>query len=120
MFRAAPGRANDAKNFAAEAARMRQQAVAAGDQPYGAVLVLNGSIVGFGPSRVVTDRDVNAHAERAALWDAQKKLGRQKIEGAVIYATSPPCSICQKALAQAGIVRMHVGPAATDVGKPEP
>ena len=120
MFWPAPGRAHDAEHFAAEAARMRRQAIAAGDQPYGAVLVLNGDIVGFGPSRVVTDRDVNAHAERVALWHAQKTLGQQKIDGAMIYATSQPCSICQKALVQAGIVRMYVGPAATDAGKPEP
>ena len=120
MFCAAPGRASDAQHFAAEAARMRRQAIAAGDQPYGAVVVLNGNIIGFGPSRVVTDRDVNAHAERVALWNAQSRLGRREIDGAVIYATSQPCSICQKALAQAGIVRIYVGPAATDAGSPEP
>ena len=34
----------------------------------GAVLVLDGRIAGWGPSRVVTDRNPDAHAERVAIW----------------------------------------------------
>ena len=111
--------ASDMKQFVAEAARMRQQAIAAGDQPYGAIVVMDGDVVGFGQSRVVIDRNPDAHAERVALWDAQRRLGVQKLDGAVIYATSQPCSICQKALAQARISRMYVGANATDAGTPE-
>jgi tRNA(Arg) A34 adenosine deaminase TadA len=110
--------ANDKEQFAAEAARMRQQAIAAGDQPYGAIIVLDGRIVGFGPSRVVLDRNPDAHAERVALWDARRQLGSPTLTGAVIYATSQPCAICQKALAQANIARMYVGSSAVDAGKP--
>lgn len=112
--------ANDPKQFAAEAIRMQQQAIATGDQPYGAVVVMDGKIVGFGPSRVVIDRNPDAHAERVALWDAQQRRGNQKLDGAVIYATSRPCSTCQKALAQAQIARMYVGINAVDGGMPEP
>ena len=111
--------ASDMKQFVAAAARMRQQAIAAGDQPYGAIVVIDGDIVGFGQSRVVIDRNPDAHAERVALWDAHRRLGVQKLDGAVIYATSQPCSICQKALAQVRISRMYVGANATDAGRPE-
>lgn len=104
--------------FAAEAARMRQRAIASGDQPYGAVMVRNDEIVGWGPSRVVTDRNPNAHAERVALWDAQRRAGTKDLTGAIIYSTSPPCSLCQAALAAANVTRMRHGPNATDAGRP--
>jgi tRNA(Arg) A34 adenosine deaminase TadA len=104
--------------FAAQAALMRDKAVAAGDQAYGAVVVLDQCIVGFGPSRVIADNTLDAHAERVALWDAQSRLGRKVLTGAVIYSTSTPCMICQPALLSAGIVRMYVGAQAIDEGPP--
>jgi len=115
-----PARALDASKqlFVAEAARMKQQAIASGDQPFGAVVVMAENIVGFGPSRVVTDRDPNAHAERVALWDAQRRLGSRDLSGAVIYSTSRPCSVCEKALTESNIERMFFGPEATDAGTP--
>lgn len=104
--------------FAAEAARQRDYAVAAGDQPYGAVVVLNGRIIGTGRSRVISDSNTDAHAERVALWDAQRKLGREDLSGAMIFATSPPCSTCQRALAKARISSMRVGPEGREYGAP--
>lgn len=104
--------------FVAEAARMKRDAIASGDQPFGAVVVMGDTIVGYGPSRVVIDRNPNAHAERVALWDAQHRLGIRDLSGAVIYSTSRPCLVCEKALADSNIERMYFGPEATDGGKP--
>jgi len=59
-----------------------------GDQPYGAVLVLGDAVVGEGPSLVVKDNNPDAHAERVALLDAQRRLGRADLAGAVLYSTS--------------------------------
>jgi tRNA(Arg) A34 adenosine deaminase TadA len=97
---------------------MKQEAIACGDQPFGAVVVVGDTIVGYGPSRVVIDRNPNAHAERVALWDAQRRLGTRNLSGAVIYSTSQPCQACEKALADSSIERMFFGPEATDGGKP--
>jgi tRNA(Arg) A34 adenosine deaminase TadA len=113
-----PAAADGQRFFVAEAIRLRDEAVARGDQPYGAVLVIGGTIAGYGSSRVVSDRNPDAHAERVALWDAQKRLGRRLLEGAAIYATSRPCAACQQALAEADVERMLVGPAAEDAGRP--
>jgi len=104
--------------FVAEATRMKEEAVKNGDQPYGAVLVVDGVIAGYGPSRVNSTRNPDAHAERVALWEAQQRLGRQTLTGAVVYATSRPCSACQRALATANVERMLVGPTAEDAGRP--
>src|SRR5262245_29494719 len=49
--------------FMDRALAMRRRAEGEGDQPYGAVIVRDGRIVGQAPSRVVTARDPTAHAE---------------------------------------------------------
>jgi tRNA(Arg) A34 adenosine deaminase TadA len=116
-----PGRAApqaDARGFIAEAFRMKDQAVAAGDQPYGAVVVKDGAIIGYGPSRVVTDRNPIAHAEQVAVWDAQKRLGAADLTGAVMYSTSRPCSACEAAAASARLDRMYYGATGFDAGRP--
>jgi tRNA(Arg) A34 adenosine deaminase TadA len=106
------------RHFIAEAARMKSEAEASGDQPFGAVVVKDGSIIGYGPSRVIVDRNSDAHAERVALWDAQKRLGMNDMTGAVIYSTSRPCGACQDALALAHVERMYFGADGADAGRP--
>lgn len=49
---------------------MRDAAIRAGDQPYGAVALRGAQIVGEAPSRVVSANNLDAHAEREALRDA--------------------------------------------------
>ena len=101
---------------AAEA--MKRLAQSWGDQPYGAVLVADGAVIGEGPSRVVTSGDPTAHAEREAIRDAQRRLGRAALAGSVLYSTSRPCRQCEIAAAEAGVSRMIHGPALTDAGPP--
>ena len=100
------------------AAAMRRLAISWGDQPYGAVVVLQGALLGEGPSRVVKNSDIDAHAEREAIKDAQRRLGRARLDGAVLYSTSRPCAICEAAAARAGVRRMYFGAAMEDAGAP--
>jgi tRNA(Arg) A34 adenosine deaminase TadA len=101
---------------AAEA--MRRLALSWGDQPYGAVVVQGGRIVGEGPSRVVQRKDPEAHAEREAIRDARERFGAAALRGAVLYSTSRPCALCEEAAADAGIARMVHGAALQDAGAP--
>jgi guanine deaminase len=117
LFCAPRARASEG-GFIAEAFVMREEAVAAGDQSYGAVVVLNGAIIGRGRSRVIADRDNDRHAERVALKDAQERLGRIDLAGAIIYSSSIPCMFCQPVLARAGVTRMVHGRGAADAGPP--
>jgi tRNA(adenine34) deaminase len=100
------------------AVRMRERAESWRDQPYGAVLVFDGRLVGEGPSRVVKNDDPTAHAEREAIRDAERKLGAASLAGAVLYSTSRPCPACEAAAAKAGVRRMVFGPSLTDAGAP--
>ena len=110
-------RATDLR-WIAQAERQRQRARGWGDQPYGAVLVLGGQVAGEGPSRVVQHNDPDAHAERVAIADAQRRLGRADLTGATLYSTSRPCGLCEAAAARAGVTRMVWGAEAQDAGAP--
>ena len=95
---------------------MRLLAESWGDQSYGAVLVAGGAVVGDGPSRVVKDKNPDAHAERVAILDAQRRLGRESLAGSVLYSTSRPCSVCEAAAFRAGVSRMYFGQALQEAG----
>lgn len=97
---------------------MKQLAMTWGDQPYGAVLVLGSTLAGEGPSRVVLRNDPTAHAEREAIRDAQRRLGRLRLDGSVLYSTSRPCAACERAAAIAGVSRMIHGESLNDAGTP--
>ena len=106
------------REFIEAAFRMRDEAVRAGDQAYGAVMVKDGRIIGFGPSRVVLKNDFTAHAEREAIREAQARLGSRDLSGCILYSSSRPCSQCEAAAADANIARMIFGRGATDAGPP--
>jgi tRNA(Arg) A34 adenosine deaminase TadA len=97
---------------------MRRLAIARGDQPYGAVIVLAGHIVGEGVSAVVTDTDPTAHAEMQAIRDAARRLGTRDLSRGEMYGTSRACTMCEAAAYWAGIARMYHGEAVTDAGAP--
>lgn len=102
------------------AAAMKRLAESWGDQSYGAVLILGDALAGEGPSRVIKDRDPAAHAERVAIHDAQRRLGRTALAGSILYSTSRPCRDCEAAAAQAQVSRMIYGSDLRDAGAPRP
>ena len=106
------------REFIAAAFKMKEEAVRLGDQPFGAVVVKDGRILGFGPSRVVLKRDATAHAEREAIREAQARLGTSDLSGAVLYSSSRACPACENAAADAKLARMFYGTDASDAGPP--
>lgn len=97
---------------------LRDEALRAGDQPYGAVLLRGDVIVGAAPSRVVSHTDPTAHAEMEAIRDAARQLRTRDLSGCVLVSTSRPCRMCEAAAGWAGVTRMVYGEALTDAGAP--
>lgn len=116
--RAQPGSGHPQRRFMQAAEEMLRESLAWKDQPYGAVVVMDDAVAGRGPSRVLITGDPTRHAEREAIRDAQKNLGRADLAGAVLYSTSIPCFECRKAAADARIVRMYFGAVMSDGGMP--
>lgn len=111
-------RAGAANEFVAAAFRMKEHAISAGDQAYGAVVVQAGGIIGWGPSRVRELGEWAGHAEREAIRDAQRRIRRDDLSGCAMYSTARPCGTCQRAAAQAKIAGMYYGLEALDAGAP--
>jgi tRNA(Arg) A34 adenosine deaminase TadA len=97
---------------------LRDDALRAGDQPFGAVVLRGALIVGAAPSRVVTATDPTAHAEMESIRDAARRLRTRDLSGCVLVSTSRPCRMCEAAAGWAGISRMVYGEALTDAGAP--
>jgi NAD(P)-dependent dehydrogenase (short-subunit alcohol dehydrogenase family) len=74
---------------------LRRLAEDRGDQPYGAVVVRAGRIVGEGVSAVNTAPDPTAHAEMQAIRDAARRLRTPDLSGCELYGTSRACPMCQ-------------------------
>ena len=106
------------RGFMDRAFEMQRRAVAAGDQPYGAVVVKDGRIVAESPSRVITANNVNAHAEREAMRLARAALGGGDLSGCILISSSRPCSLCERAAFEAKVARMIHGETLTDAGAP--
>lgn len=86
-----------------------QEAVAARDEgevPVGAVVVLNGRLIGRGHNRTETLQDPTAHAEVIAVTAAANTLGSWRVEGATLYVTLEPCLMCAGAIFLARIARV--------------
>jgi tRNA(Arg) A34 adenosine deaminase TadA len=120
LWQAVPARPADAplREAMRRAEALRDDALRAGDQPFGAVVLRGELIVGAAPSRVVTAADPTAHAEMEAIRDAARRLRTRDLSGCVLVSTSRPCRMCEAAAGAAGISRMVYGEALTDAGAP--
>jgi tRNA(Arg) A34 adenosine deaminase TadA len=100
---------DSAQAFMMKAFEMKREAVAAGDQAYGAVVVKDDRIVSAAPSRVVINIDPTAHAEMEALRDAAMHLASRDLSGCVLYSSSPPCPMCEAAAFWSHIDHLYYG-----------
>ncbi len=89
-------------------AAMEEAAAAAieGEVPVGAIVVLDGEIIGRGGNSVIRDSDPTAHAELVALRNAARYLRNYRLPGCELYATLEPCSMCAGAILHARIARL--------------
>ena len=86
-----------------------------GEVPVGAVVVLDGKIIGEGWNRPIAAADPTAHAEIQALRAAASLMKNYRLGGAVLYVTLEPCDMCLGAMFHARIARVVYG--ATDPKK---
>ena len=80
-----------------------------GEVPVGAVVVLDGVIVGRGGNQPIGSIDPTAHAEIVALRDAAQRVGNYRLTGADLFVTVEPCVMCAGAMVHARIGRLVYG-----------
>jgi tRNA(adenine34) deaminase len=80
-----------------------------GEVPVGAVVVIDGCVVGRAGNRTIADCDPTAHAEIVALREAAAAIGNFRLLGATIFVTIEPCAMCAGAMIQARVARLVYG-----------
>ncbi|MCH2659072.1 tRNA adenosine(34) deaminase TadA [bacterium] len=80
-----------------------------GEVPIGAVIVIDGRIVGRGGNATEALQDATAHAEMLALRQACAALGSRRLLDATLYATLEPCAMCAGAIVLARVPRLVFG-----------
>jgi tRNA(Arg) A34 adenosine deaminase TadA len=88
------------------AVRLAFENAEAGQLPFGALVVLNGSVLATGVNTALADLDPTAHAEVAAIRQACQALGALHLGGAVVVSSCEPCALCHSAAAVAGVSRI--------------
>ena len=97
------------EDYMRAALEQARQAGACDEVPVGAVVVLDGEIVGRGFNQPIGRHDPTAHAEIMALRDAATRLGNYRLPGCALYVTLEPCVMCSGAIMHARIARVVYG-----------
>jgi tRNA(adenine34) deaminase len=103
------------EQFMQRALELARQAQAEGEVPVGAVVVLDGRVVGEGWNRPISASDPTAHAEIQAMRAAASGLKNYRMPGTTLYVTLEPCEMCLGAMFHARVARTVFG--ATDPKK---
>jgi tRNA(adenine34) deaminase len=90
-----------------------RRALAAGEVPIGAVVVIDGAIAATGFNQPIGSSDPTAHAEIVALRAAAKAVGNYRLTDAVVCVTLEPCLMCVGAM-------LHARVGTIVYGAPEP
>ena len=99
-----------------EAVAEAERGAGAGEVPVGAVVVMDGAIVGRAHNAPVALSDPTAHAEVLALRAAGIKTGNYRLTDATLYATVEPCAMCCGAALHARVTRVVYGAADPKAG----
>jgi tRNA(adenine34) deaminase len=108
---------SDDTRFMELALAQARAAVAAGQTPFGAVVVdTSGRLIGEGHNVVRASLDPTAHAEVVAIRGAWRRVGAwPALRGCTLYSTCEPCLLCSFVITQIGFGRVVFAARATDV-----
>jgi tRNA(adenine34) deaminase len=97
------------ESFMEAALDQARLALAAGEVPIGAVLVIDAQIVARGFNQPITSCDPTAHAEMLVLREAARIVGNYRLTDADVYVTLEPCLMCVGALVHARVLEVVFG-----------
>lgn len=92
-----------------EALKEAEKAAILDEVPVGAVVVKNGVIIGRGHNLKETHNKVHAHAEIMAIEESAKTIGDWRLDGATLYVTLEPCTMCAGAIIHSRMDRVVFG-----------
>jgi tRNA(adenine34) deaminase len=93
-----------------------RRAGGAGEVPIGAIVVLDGRVIGRAHNAPIAQHDPTAHAEILAIRAAARAQGNYRLPGATLYTTVEPCVMCCGAIVHARLARLVYGAADPKAG----
>ncbi len=102
--------------FMQQALTLAAQGAELGEVPVGALVVLDGEVIGEGFNQPISASDPSAHAEVMALRAAATRQNNYRLPGATLYVTIEPCTMCFGTLIHARIARLVYGAAEPRAG----
>jgi tRNA(adenine34) deaminase len=99
-----------------KALTLAERAFEQDEVPVGALVVLEGKLIGRGFNRSIAKNDPTAHAEIMALRQAARRVGNYRLTGATLYCTLEPCAMCASALIWARVKLLVYGAADPKAG----
>ncbi len=97
------------QTFMREALHLAATGAERGEVPVGAVVVLNGIVIGRGFNQPISSSDPTAHAEVVAIRDAGRAIGNYRLTGSTMYVTVEPCLMCVGAAVHARVGTLVYG-----------
>lgn len=95
--------------FMRECIELGDRAGQTGDLPFGALVVHNGKIIGRGSNILQQKKEVDGHAERIALLQAQTHMRSRTLPNCTVYSTVEPCPMCSFPIRELHIARVVFG-----------
>jgi tRNA(Arg) A34 adenosine deaminase TadA len=89
------------------AIELAEEARAAGDMPFGSILVgPDGDVLAEDRNTVISLRDITGHPElKLARW-AARELDEDTARGVTMYTSCQPCPMCAGAISRSGLGRV--------------
>lgn len=86
-----------------EALALAAHAAEHGEVPVGAIVIVDGQVVGRGWNQPIATSDPTAHAEIVAMREACRAVHNYRLSGATLVVTVEPCLMCVGAMIHARI-----------------
>ena len=86
-----------------------KKAQAIGEVPIGAIVVLDGEVIGSGYNLREHDQDATAHAEMFAIRQACQNIESWRLEQSQLFVTLEPCPMCSGAMQLARVEEVYFG-----------
>lgn len=91
------------------AIEIARRGIAAGQSPFGAVVIRGGAVIAAAHNAVLAETDPTGHAEVLAVRAASRALGTIDLSQCTLYSTCEPCPMCFGAIHWARLSRLVFG-----------